>query len=677
MKKLFLLLLLPLLGLGGGFLSAQTVSGLKVETASGSASTVTFDVEWVAASLTTPWLDSMWVFVDYNKNGKMERLLISGGTLTEHTAAKAGTGEFIYENDMGAWVYGDARTNTASSFSAKVQLYTKEPDIIIAGACAYASSYPPVGDWLSDSKLGFTGTPMYDITLTHTNGGTITVSSGGAFFLPCSYTVSSFTDRTGAPGILSCIPSTDIYDLTVSATTYCPGNAVTFALDNTTSGRTYQLYKDGVAVMDELLSTGGGATFIGTFAGAGNYAARVKENGTYCAAQMSGVHVVSESPVPDAPTMGDDGSQCGAVGITATAGANGGTGIRWWDGSVIPSRTVSVTGPYYAVTTSDEGCESIAASVSVVINPVPAAPTSPSTNSRCGAGTVTFRATAPSSCTIDWYTASSGGSTVTGGYGATSFSPIIYSSMTYHAQARNTTTGCVSATRLPVSGGMIALPGAPGISGSGTYCSAATITASIGSGGNGIRWENGATVTPRNITTSGTRTYSAVTTAATGCESSAAAITVTINQPGSSGNAPTTCGCAVGLTDCCDVCKSSCNINCAYWPDHCWSYGSSLTWVTSRVIEITSDDKWMLTWQEANSHCNSLGNGWRLPTNDELQCMCNHMDELPGGWVGQGEVTGLGAYWSGTSGYYAVSGQDCSVNGPGNSQGVSFARCVK
>jgi hypothetical protein len=101
MKKiLFLLLLLPLLGrgLGGGLLSAQTVSNLSVSP--GTPSTVTFDVEWNKADLDlkTLWLDSMWVFVDYNKNGKMTRMLISGGTLTAHS----GTGEFIPENTMGA-----------------------------------------------------------------------------------------------------------------------------------------------------------------------------------------------------------------------------------------------------------------------------------------------------------------------------------------------------------------------------------------------------------------------------------------------------------------------------------------------------------------------------------------------------------------------------------------------
>jgi hypothetical protein len=362
MKKLllFAMIILP------SALLSQTVSGLQVMPgAAGSPSTVTFDVSWDEDALPALWSDTMWVFVDYNKNGKMTRLellLSAGATLTATSAP--GVGELVEENIKGAWVVGDARTN--SPFSATVQLYTDETTI--AGACAYASSYPPVGKYVSSSEIVFTGTPMYEITLVHENGNTFeTVESGGTFLLPGSYTVSSFTDATGAPGVLGCIPSTDIYNLTVSATTYCPGNAVTFALDNTTSGRTYQLYRDDVAVMDELLGTGSAETFTGTFAGPGSYTARVKDNGTYCAAQMTGTYTVSET-APDAPTMGGEGSYCtGSANITATAGP-GGMGIRWTDDdSTDPSRSVSLGGTYYAVTTSDEGCESSAATVSVTI----------------------------------------------------------------------------------------------------------------------------------------------------------------------------------------------------------------------------------------------------------------------------------------------------------------------
>lgn len=80
----------------------------------------------------------------------------------------------------------------------------------------------------------------------------------------------------------------------------------------------------------------------------------------------------------------------------------------------------------------------------------PAAPTG-TNGSRTLAGTVTLSATAPSGSTVDWYANSTGGNVLPGGLGVSSFTtPSISSTTTYYAQARNTTTGCVSSTRTPV-----------------------------------------------------------------------------------------------------------------------------------------------------------------------------------------------------------------------------------
>jgi hypothetical protein len=205
-KTLLVLLLLPLLGRGpgGGLLSAQTVTVSNLSVSEGSPSTVTFDVSWTRpADPTAMWMDSAWVFVDYNNAGRMTRLkllLSSGATLTDTSAPGEGTLKEVPGNDRGAWVAGYARTD--GSFSATVQLLTVTADL--AGACAYASGYPPVGAWLDDAKLGFTGTPMYKVTLTLPDMTTTTIETGDMFMLPCGYTAASFTDKTGAPGIFNC-----------------------------------------------------------------------------------------------------------------------------------------------------------------------------------------------------------------------------------------------------------------------------------------------------------------------------------------------------------------------------------------------------------------------------------------------------------------------------------------
>jgi hypothetical protein len=187
-----------LLWLGGGsMLFAQGGNGVKVSDLAvnvGSATTVTFTVSWQTPMPVDMWSDTVWVFVDYNNNGVMERLPVSGATAT------AGTVTRVTNNTKGVWIAGNARTN--GTFSATVRLFSTLTGV--AGVCAYASNYPPVQRFVSDTRLSFTGTPPYDLVLKPTSGSTITRSTGADYDVPASYTVQSFTDRTGAPGKVLC-----------------------------------------------------------------------------------------------------------------------------------------------------------------------------------------------------------------------------------------------------------------------------------------------------------------------------------------------------------------------------------------------------------------------------------------------------------------------------------------
>jgi hypothetical protein len=72
--------------------------------------------------------------------------------------------------------------------------------------------------------------------------------------------------------------------------------------------------------------------------------------------------------------------------------------------------------------------------------------------SRNLAGTVTLSASAPAGSVVDWYANSSGGNVLSGGLGVSTFTtPSISTTTTYHVQSRNTSTGCVSSTRTPVT----------------------------------------------------------------------------------------------------------------------------------------------------------------------------------------------------------------------------------
>jgi hypothetical protein len=188
--------------------SAQTGNGVTVSDLAVDAGTVTFNVSWKNTNMPAPWSDSVWVFVDYNNAGKMERLLLlPGATLTETSAP--GVGKVIEEenNNKGVWVVGNAKSaaNSSGSFSATVQLLTAISTA--TGACVYASNYPPVGEYTSDDNISFIGTPMYEIVLKETSSGnTYTTYSNGVYSIPEGSTFVSFTDATGALGTFHCIP---------------------------------------------------------------------------------------------------------------------------------------------------------------------------------------------------------------------------------------------------------------------------------------------------------------------------------------------------------------------------------------------------------------------------------------------------------------------------------------
>jgi hypothetical protein len=132
-----------------------------------------------------------------------------------------------------------------------------------------------------------------------------------------------------------------------------------------------------------------------------------------------------------------------------------------------------------------------------------------------------------SGAVIDWYEAATGGKALLSGNN-TYTTPSLTANKTYYAQARNSTTNCLSAARVAVTATINAAPGAPTMGGDGTQCGGTkSITATPGANGTGIRWtDNNSTASPRSV---GTGTYYAVTTSAAGCESGTASVSVTIN----------------------------------------------------------------------------------------------------------------------------------------------------
>jgi len=154
--------------------------------------------------------------------------------------------------------------------------------------------------------------------------------------------------------------------------------------------------------------------------------------------------------------------------VTSTTGTVSNTGGNNWTISAIPAGTdITLT------VTDDKSCASTLEVTSPDCScPVIAAPTSGGDQEYCeGDAIPTISASVQSGETVDWYAASTGGS------------PLLQGSLTYqatapgiyYAEARNTTSGCTSTTRTPVTVTENPLPGAAGsISGPAAFTPGST-----------------------------------------------------------------------------------------------------------------------------------------------------------------------------------------------------------
>lgn len=178
-------------------------NGINMSNFTVNSGTLTFDISWKTADMPAEWSDSAWVFINYNDAGVLKHLpLGTGATLTATSAPGVARVIEVPGNTDGVWLVGNARS--AGSFSATIKLISAIAEF--SGACAYASNYPPVGEYISTTDVKFAGSPIYKIVLKNANGHLETRRSDSPFTIPPGYILQSFSDATGAPGTIKCMP---------------------------------------------------------------------------------------------------------------------------------------------------------------------------------------------------------------------------------------------------------------------------------------------------------------------------------------------------------------------------------------------------------------------------------------------------------------------------------------
>ena len=170
-----------------------------------------------------------------------------------------------------------------------------------------------------------------------------------------------------------------------------------------------------------------------------------KSTTTNCISNMVSA-TLSYPLAPDAPVIQAQ-SFCGASTIGAIAyTSNAGTGVKWFAAAIggtalSPPTAIATTTTYYAETTSiASGCISTTRTpVVITINNLPVEPVI-NDQTFCGLSFVSYLVATPNTGEeIKWYLSAVGGTALT--------AIDALSTRAYYAEARNTTTGCVSATR--------------------------------------------------------------------------------------------------------------------------------------------------------------------------------------------------------------------------------------
>jgi uncharacterized protein (TIGR02145 family) len=317
-----------------------------------------------------------------------------------------------------------------------------------------------------------------DVVFTASGGGTGATYSwtgspaGTASTNSASYTVSGSATGTksvtavaanaGCSGTRSSTVTATVVDAPVTPTvtpvtaTVCKGTDVVFTASGGGTGATYSW-------------TGSPA---GTASGAGSYTYTVSGSATGtksvtavaanagCSGTRSSTVTATVVDTPGTPTVTPvTATVCKGTDVVFTA-SGGGTGATYsWTGS--PAGTASTNSASYTISGATTGTKSVTAvaanagcsgtrssTVTATVVDTPGTPTGVS-NSRCGTGSINVSASL-SGAVIDWYSASSGGTTLAIGSNTYTVSSLT-ATTTYYAEARNSTTGCVSASRAAVT----------------------------------------------------------------------------------------------------------------------------------------------------------------------------------------------------------------------------------
>lgn len=390
----------------------------------------------------------------------------------------------------------------------------------------------------------FSSTPGLAVTAIN---GTITPTSSSAGTYTVTYTYPSSGGCTAGTTTAS-LTITGLPSISYSGSPWCVNSGTKTVTLSGVSGGTYS-----ISPASGLSINSGNGTLDASGATAGSYTVSYNYPAfSGCPASTSTTNV-SIAPLPSM-TSPATASICGgnAVGLNLVAspastfqwvaspnGQVSGESLSAQSGSQITDVLVNTSGSDQVVvytvtpTSTANSCVGASQTVSVTVLALPQVLTAVNASYCAPSGVSATYAlptgTSSAGSVLEWFQNPTGGSPL-------STTPVIAagSSVTVYGQARNTTTGCVSATRTPATVSVNLAPSAVVVSGTTPACSTTTLIATGGTNGT-IYWQNttnNGTSTALEaasmiVTASGTYYFRAV--APNGCWGAQGSRTVTIN----------------------------------------------------------------------------------------------------------------------------------------------------
>lgn len=303
--------------------------------------------------------------------------------------------------------------------------------------------------------------------------------------------------------------------------TYCQ-NATATAL--TAGGSNLKWYTDPTTGTGNTSAPTPSTGNVGTV----NY--YVSQTSGGCESGRSMIAVVTNA-LPSAPTVTSPVNYC--QNATASALTAGGTGLKWYTSpstgtgnSTAPTPVTSSVGTVnYYVSQTSNSCEGPRATIAVVTNALPSAPTVSSPVNYCHNATAT--ALTAGGTDLKWYTSPSTG---TGSSNAPT--PVTSSVGTVNYYVSQTSNSC-EGPRATIAVVTNALPDAViSPTGSTTFCQGESVTLNANSGSS-YKWFNGAAQvgTNQSLSVNSSGNYTVEVTNSAGCKKTSSITTVTVTAP--------------------------------------------------------------------------------------------------------------------------------------------------